>query len=70
MSILETKRTDSNTSENHLNYCHMEKGGSKYQPRPLPAALFQHIVLISYESRDMSSVKSKSLTKAGPLHLV
>ncbi len=45
MGILETKRTDSNASEYHLNHCHMEKGGSKYQPRPLPAALFQHIVL-------------------------
>ncbi len=42
MGILETKRTESNASEYHLNHCHMEK----YQPRPLPAALFQHIVLI------------------------
>ncbi len=45
MSILETKRMDSNASEYDLNHCHMEKGGSKYQPRPRQAALFQHIVL-------------------------
>ena len=45
MGFLETKRVDSNASEYHLNHCHMEKGESKTQPRPLPAALFQHIVL-------------------------
>ncbi len=35
-------------SEYHLNYCHMEKGGSKTNPRRPPAALFQHIVLTYY----------------------
>ncbi len=41
--------------EYHLNHCHMENGGSKYQPTPCPAALFQHImlretILFSYSS--------------------
>ncbi len=35
-------------SEYDLNYCHMEKGGSKTHPRRPPAALIQHIVLTYY----------------------
>ncbi len=43
------ERVHRNASEYHLNHCHMEKGESITHPRPLPAALFQHIVLsISY----------------------
>ncbi len=45
MGFLETERAYRNASEYHLNHCHMEKGRSKTHPRPLPAALFQHIVL-------------------------
>ena len=47
MDFLETKGAHRNASEYHLNHCQMEKGGSNTHPRPLPAALFQHVVLIT-----------------------
>ena len=52
-----SKRVDRNASEHHLNHCHMEKGGSKTHPRPLPAALFQHIVVMG----SLSSIRSPIL---------
>ncbi len=47
MDFFETKQVYRNASDYHLNHCHMEKGGSNTHPRPLQAALFQHIMLIS-----------------------